>query len=245
MTDVQPAFNYRYLVDRAAKVGGRILDYGCGTGQIVALGLDRGLDIWGTDTFSGYYASWASALQPRVRERVRDIRNGVTDFPDGHFDLVISNQVLEHVTDPEAVIADIIRTIKPGGLLLAAFPVTETWYEGHVGLYFVHRLRPGSQLRSAVFDISHRLGWGLYRGELTRAEWIKRSERTLDDACFYYPHRRMFTALKNAFGTTIDDIAVDYMRTRLGNRVRYVPDPLLRYVYHKRAGEIVCIRKPI
>ena len=75
------------------------------------------------------------------------MRDGVTDFPDGHFDLVISNQVLEHVTDPEAVIADVFRMIKPGGLFLAAFPVTETWYEGHVGLYFAHRFAPGSRFR--------------------------------------------------------------------------------------------------
>ena len=42
---------------------------------------------------------------PQARDRVRTIQNGVIDFPDGHFDLVLSNQVLEHVTDPEAVIA--------------------------------------------------------------------------------------------------------------------------------------------
>jgi hypothetical protein len=36
------------------------------------------------------------------------------------------------------------------------------------------------------------------------------------------------------------------MRTRLGARARYIPavgDPLLRFVYHKRAGEIVKVRK--
>ena len=109
MTDLEPAFNYRYFVDHAAKVGGLILDYGCGAGKIVAQGLDRGLDIWGADTYSGY--GWASALEPRLRDRVRTIRDGVTDLPDGQFDLVISNQVLEHVTDPEAVIADIFRMI--------------------------------------------------------------------------------------------------------------------------------------
>jgi SAM-dependent methyltransferase len=246
MTDLQPAFNYRYFVDHAAKVGGRILDYGCGAGKIVALGLDRGLDIWGADTYSGYYAGWASALEPRLRDRVRAIRNGVTDFPDGHFDLVISNQVLEHVTDPEAVIADIFRMIRPGGLFLAAFPVTETWYEGHVGLYFAHRFAPGSHLRAAYFDFCHRIHQGLYRGDLTRAAWVRQCERTLDDACFYYPHQRMFGALKNIFRTPVEDIAADYMRTRLGERARFIPafgDQLLRFAYHKRAGEIVAVRK--
>jgi SAM-dependent methyltransferase len=95
MTDVQPAFNYRYFIERAGKFGGRVLDYGCGSGQMVALGLIRGLDIWGADSFIGNYVSWASGLTPQVRDRVRLIQNGLTDFPDGHFDLVMSNQVLE------------------------------------------------------------------------------------------------------------------------------------------------------
>ena len=80
------------------------------------------------------------------------------DFPDAHFDLVLSNQVLEHVTDPEAVIADIGRLLKPGGTLIAAFPVVSTWYEGHLGLYFAHRLPRGS-LRHARLSLLTVLGW--------------------------------------------------------------------------------------
>jgi hypothetical protein len=84
------------------------------------------------------------------------------------------------------------------------------------------------------------------RGDLTRAAWVRQCERTLDDACFYYPHRRMFAALNDTFRTPVEDIAADYMRTRLGERARFIPalgDPLLRFVYHKRAGEIVAVRK--
>jgi hypothetical protein len=73
MTDLQPSFNCRYFVDHAARVGGRILDYGCGAGKIVAPGLDRGLDIWRADTFPGYYGAWASLLEPRIRERMETI----------------------------------------------------------------------------------------------------------------------------------------------------------------------------
>jgi len=245
MTDNQPTFNYSYFIDHAMCIGGRILDYGCGRGQMLALGLERGLDIWGADTFSGYWAGWVKELKPPVRARVRTIENGLTDFPESHFDLVMANQVLEHVTNPEAVIADIHRMIKPGGLFIAAFPVIETWYEGHVGLYFAHRLKPGSRLRRTYFDLCHLLGQGLYRGTLTRTNWIKQSEDTLDTACFYYSQRRMFTALTKAFGAPIEDIAVHYMRARLRNRhnLPAFADSMLRFVYHKRAGEIIRVRK--
>lgn len=240
-------FNYRYFIDHAAKVGGKSLDYGCGYGTTVHLGRQHGLDIWGADTFSGNYARWLAAVPQEVQDRVRKIENGRADYPDGHFDLVFSNQVLEHVTDPEAVVADMCRLVKPGGVFISAFPVTETWYEGHIGLYFVHRFPKGSQLRQRYFDLCHRMGFGIHRGKHSRETWVERSGRTLDDVCFYYDHARMMRAVENAFGAPVEDISVHYMRTRLGERAASVPalaDPLLRFVYHKRAGEIWRVRKP-
>jgi SAM-dependent methyltransferase len=245
--DIRPEFNYVYFIGHAAIVGGRILDYGCGRGQVVELGLQRGLDVWGADTFTGYWGCWEQELTPRVRERVKLIQDGKTDFPESHFDFVMANQVLEHVTDPEAVITDIHRMLKPGGLFIAAFPVTETWYEGHIGLYFAHRFKPKSRARRMYFDLCHRLGCGLYRGNLSRPDWIKQSEHSLDASCFYSPRRRMFRALTKAFGMPLEDIAAHYMRVRLKSRAFNIPafaDPLLRFVYHKRAGEIVAVRKP-
>ena len=41
---------------------------------------------------------------------------------DGHFDLVICTQVLQYVAEPEKVIAEIYRVLKPGGYLLLSVP---------------------------------------------------------------------------------------------------------------------------
>jgi SAM-dependent methyltransferase len=247
MSDKQSPFNYRYFVGHAARLGGRSLDYGCGAGEMVALGLAGGLDMWGADVFDGYYSELANALQPAVRSRVVRIVEQRADYPDQYFDLVMSNQVLEHVTDPERVIADVFRLLRPGGLFIAAFPVVDTWYEGHVGLYFAHRFRAGSSSRRAYFSLCHRLGFGLGRLDMPRAQWIAMSERCLDEACFYYPLSRMRAALEMTFGSALEDISVDYMRTRLGARASAFPrlaDPLLRFVYHTRAGRILSIRRP-
>jgi SAM-dependent methyltransferase len=250
MTEAQPPFNYQYFTQKAVQIGGRVLDYGCGSGQIVALGLERGLDIWGADTFAEYYSAERGGvtLAPQLRGRIRTIRNNIIDFPDGHFDLVLSNQVLEHVTDPEVVIAEVFRVLRRGGLFIAAFPVVETWYEGHVGLYFAHRLPPGSRGRRAYFDLCHRFGRGRQRGSMSRPQWVEFCERTLDDLCFYYPRRRLFAALQNTFGSSVDDISADYMRTRLKDRAKHIPalaDSALRFIYHKRAGEVVKVSKSI
>lgn len=237
------SFNYRYFVDLAAASGGRILDYGCGEGQTVALARAHGLDIWGADTFAGFFAGWANSLMPGSRERVRKIEKGHADYPDNHFDLVISNQVLEHVSDPEAVIFDIHRMVKPGGTLIAAFPVIETWYEGHVGLYFGHRFEPGA-VRHIYFDLCHRLGLGLYRTAFeARSEWLNFAESFLDNSCFYYPHSRLIPAIQKTFGGPVEDMSVHYMQERLGRRAQLFPPGLLRFIYHKRAGEIVRVRK--
>ena len=223
-----------------------MLDYGCGSGDTVALGRSAGLDIWGADTFAGYHERWGDDLNPAARDRVVRIDDQRADFPDAHFDVVVSNQVLEHVTDPERVIFDVLRLLRPGGLFVAAFPIVETWYEGHVGLYFAHRLRAEGSARRAYFDLCHRLGFGLYREGLTRAQWIEMSGKRLDDDCRYYPLLRIRAALERAFGGPIEDISVDYMRARLGPRERIIPpvaDALLRFIYHIRAGQILKIHK--
>jgi hypothetical protein len=56
-------FNYRYFLARASSIGGRILDYGCGRGEVVAMGRAQGLDVWGADTYSPHHASWLGHLE--------------------------------------------------------------------------------------------------------------------------------------------------------------------------------------
>lgn len=50
----------------------------------------------------------------------QDITN--LTFPDGGFDVVISNEVLEHVPFLERGLSEIARVLAPGGTLLATFP---------------------------------------------------------------------------------------------------------------------------
>ena len=47
-------------------------------------------------------------------------------YRDGHFDLVISNNVLEHLTAPRQVIREVARVLKPGGLFL--FKTPNRWH---------------------------------------------------------------------------------------------------------------------
>ena len=44
-------------------------------------------------------------------------------FPDGSFDLMITQDVMEHVLDPEAAFAEIARVLKPGGAHIFTVPL--------------------------------------------------------------------------------------------------------------------------
>lgn len=51
-------------------------------------------------------------------------------FPDGHFDMLICNHVLEHVPDDRRAMAETYRVLSPGGLALFSVPqsaVHDTW----------------------------------------------------------------------------------------------------------------------
>jgi SAM-dependent methyltransferase len=74
----------------------RILDYGCGNGLFV-----RFLRRRGYRQVSGY--------DPYVA--------GYTHLPEGPFDCVVANDVIEHVDDPRAPLAECVRLVGPGGLL--------------------------------------------------------------------------------------------------------------------------------
>jgi SAM-dependent methyltransferase len=144
--------NYRYLLDRCeAETRDRtkmILDYGCGNGAIVEGGRDRGLRIYGVEEFYG-----GSNIRGELEKKgllgdiVKSLEEGVIPFPDAHFDLVVSNQVFEHVVDLDEVLSEISRVLKPGGKLICVFPSKEVWREGHCGVPWAHWLPEEFRLR--------------------------------------------------------------------------------------------------
>ena len=73
----------------------------------------------------------------RVAEASRDLPNIVLavgealPYPDDHFDLVFSNEVIEHVDDDRATAAEMVRVTKPGGAIVAFAPNRLYPFETH------------------------------------------------------------------------------------------------------------------
>ena len=121
-------FVYRAVEDfaaerRIAASGLSILEVACGVGGITLplarLGARvRALDIDERDI---------AALVARARElRFANLTAGVEDAftfrHDTRYDVIVASEVMEHVLDPDAMLANVVRHLEPGGLLIVTTP---------------------------------------------------------------------------------------------------------------------------
>lgn len=121
------------------KPGTRVLDFGCGERPYrEALGPDVnyiGADLAGNDLADV------------------TIEDGVVDLPDQSVDLVLSTQVLEHVTDPERYLNECHRILRPGGRLLLTTHGTMFYHPHPTDLWRWTREGLVQIMRDALFDV--------------------------------------------------------------------------------------------
>jgi len=119
--DNSPA--YRSLLEiltRHLPKKGRILEGGCGIGEIVFALQSRGYEVEGVE-FSERVVEAVKNAKPGINIVVGDIRN--LDYPDGYFAAYISVGVVEHFEEgPERALHEAKRVLRNGGLLLVGVP---------------------------------------------------------------------------------------------------------------------------
>ncbi|MDQ4127784.1 MAG: class I SAM-dependent methyltransferase [Actinomycetota bacterium] len=108
----------------------RVLELGCGPGDLWAENLDRVPEGWSltlTDASPGMVREAESRLgsDRRFAFRVADAQE--IPFEDQVFDAVVANGMLHHVSNRNRAFSEISRVLKPGGILYAA-----TNGEGHL-----------------------------------------------------------------------------------------------------------------
>jgi trans-aconitate methyltransferase len=117
------AFGYvsrhgRELMRLLAPVPGeRVLDLGCGTGELAAAVADLGIEVCGIDADAAMIAQ-ARALHPEIGFEQADGHDFVLADP---VDAVLSNAALHWMLDPPAVIARVRAALRPGGRFVAEF----------------------------------------------------------------------------------------------------------------------------
>jgi 2-polyprenyl-6-hydroxyphenyl methylase/3-demethylubiquinone-9 3-methyltransferase len=101
------------LIPPAARAGAILLDLGCGAGLLAPHVRGKGYWHVGADLS-------ASALSQAALHGVEPVRANVQRLPfrDGIADVVSAGEILEHVQDLPATIAEACRVLRPGGLLV-------------------------------------------------------------------------------------------------------------------------------
>jgi len=136
----------------------RILDAGCGTGGTMAAlgalgeihGCDLSVDALAMCRSRGDWELSCSTVEAMA-------------YPDERFDVVVSADVLEHVPDDHRAMREMVRVLRPGGLLVAAVPAHMwLWSEHDEALGHLRRYSRG-EFRELVE------GAGLQTKKLTEA----------------------------------------------------------------------------
>ncbi len=122
---------------------GRVLEIGAGAGWQALCFADRGYDVTATDIDDPRYA-WDRVFPITAYDGLH------LPFPDGHFDVVYSSSVLEHVQDLDGLCCEMRRVLSPDGVAVHVLP-TASW-------------RWWSNL-TQVSEV-----WPQVRGELNRAD---------------------------------------------------------------------------
>jgi SAM-dependent methyltransferase len=110
---------------------GRVLDYGCGSGNNLKFFLDKGYECHGTEV--------TEASLPLIEQNVGHTRNITITapdvdrlpYPDKHFDFIVSNQVLYFLADRARIVSiskELHRVLKPGGAIFLTMMGGRNYY---------------------------------------------------------------------------------------------------------------------
>jgi SAM-dependent methyltransferase len=120
------------LIREAAgeRIKGRLLENGCGIGLYLEHLIPLGCEVFGMEYDFG------RAVEAKAKiDSVLGAAGENLPFPENSFDLILSNEVIEHVIDDQQAVQEMLRTLVQGGRLIIFCP--NRWYpfETH-GVYW-------------------------------------------------------------------------------------------------------------
>jgi len=146
-------------VAASAKRPLRVVDIGCGDG----LGTEVAARICRTTPgveVSIVGLDWSCAAVDQARARGISVARASVDRPglplaSGSVDVVVMSELIEHLVDPDAALAEVRRVLVPGGSLLLSTPNLAAWYNRLLLLFGVQPLFTEVSLRGVYGRPGH------------------------------------------------------------------------------------------
>ena len=123
-----------------ARMQGTILENGCGVGMYVEHMAPLGGCVFGLE-FDFERAAEAGSHSPGIVNAAGED----LPYPEAHFDLILSHEVLEHVSDDRRAVREMVRVLKPGGRIVLFCPNRGYPFETH-GIYWRGKYHFGNKL---------------------------------------------------------------------------------------------------
>jgi SAM-dependent methyltransferase len=193
----------------------KVLDYGCGRGEIVELLRREGVDCYGADVCiegGSYPELFESELFRNGTIRAID-ESGFVSFENNYFDVIISNQVMEHVPDKDSTMRSLDRVLKSSGIMYHHFPSREVIREGHIGIPMVHWLSK-SKFRYYYTITLRRLGLGYFKDQGDHKCWTLEKLAWIDNHCFYEKYPVTYHRLAEHYSVSHREIDYCLFRSR-------------------------------
>lgn len=123
--------------------GGRVLDFGCGTGVLFEAALERASAVIGVDLVLTAAKLWKER-KGLDRVQLLEPAEAMAAIEPGSVDVLVAAEVLEHIDEPKDTLAFFHKVLKPGGSLLVSLPTENQAYRfgrrlaGFDGHFHVH-----------------------------------------------------------------------------------------------------------
>ena len=95
----------------------RLLEIGFGAGELLRAAARAGWDVEGSEVSR-------TAAEHVRKEGLKVFCGELSEagYSNGYFDVVVATELLEHVDDPESLVREVVRILRPGGLFWATTP---------------------------------------------------------------------------------------------------------------------------
>lgn len=119
----------------------RILDWGCGKGELINYLKNNNFNCYGVEISEFKMQQNIIKDKKNISEKIFLINSdNKTTFESNYFDIVLTNQVIEHISDKDSFLNEINRILKKGGYSYNILPAKYRINEVHLKMPFVHWL---------------------------------------------------------------------------------------------------------